>query len=379
MLELWSNVRWSANLLLGSDTSLPVRLTRYRLRGYRCPVRILDGSSSKKISTLCVRLFLPALLITNVGSQLHADTGIRYVPVLSKRSLPCYCPVINGIDPSTVWALFYTLTSMGLGFAVTHVFKLQSWVTPALCFNNTTALPLLLIQSLQSTGILDRLLLSDSDTSSDALLRAKSYFLVNAIIGNSLTFALGPKLLDGEESPEQHESLENKNANGFGKNAHVQGEEQAHDRTQGDHNDRHQPNEETFSEQTSLLPEPVVRRGEEAENAGYQKGKKQWNKLPPWVRSLLGFGYSFLNAPLTGAVIGAILGLAPPLHRAFFNEPQQGGIFSAWLTDSVKNIRELFAALQVVVVGVKLSSSLRKIKRASKSRSKLLKATYQIF
>lgn len=49
---------------------------------------ILDGTSSKKISTLCVRLFLPALLITNVGSQLHADTGVRYVPILSKLLHP---------------------------------------------------------------------------------------------------------------------------------------------------------------------------------------------------------------------------------------------------------------------------------------------------
>ena len=45
---------------------------------------ILRGSTTKQISSLCVRIFLPALLITNVGSQLHADTGIRYVPVLSK-------------------------------------------------------------------------------------------------------------------------------------------------------------------------------------------------------------------------------------------------------------------------------------------------------
>ena len=52
---------------------------------------ILKGDSTKQISTLCVRMFLPALLITNVGSQLHADTGIRYVPILSKSryaSLP---------------------------------------------------------------------------------------------------------------------------------------------------------------------------------------------------------------------------------------------------------------------------------------------------
>ncbi len=45
---------------------------------------LLKGPATKQISRLCVRLFLPALLITNVGSQLHADTGIRYVPILSR-------------------------------------------------------------------------------------------------------------------------------------------------------------------------------------------------------------------------------------------------------------------------------------------------------
>ena len=44
----------------------------------------LKGDSTKQISTLCVRMFLPALLISKVGSQLHADTGIRYIPILSK-------------------------------------------------------------------------------------------------------------------------------------------------------------------------------------------------------------------------------------------------------------------------------------------------------
>lgn len=47
---------------------------------------ILKGNSTKQISTLCVRIFLPCLLITSVGNQLHADTGIRYVPILSKFS-----------------------------------------------------------------------------------------------------------------------------------------------------------------------------------------------------------------------------------------------------------------------------------------------------
>ncbi len=51
---------------------------------------LLKGPATKQISTVCVRMFLPALLITNVGSQLHADTGIRYVPILRRfPQRPC--------------------------------------------------------------------------------------------------------------------------------------------------------------------------------------------------------------------------------------------------------------------------------------------------
>lgn len=43
---------------------------------------LLKGSSAKDISQICVTLFLPALLVTNVGSQLRPETAFRYVPVL---------------------------------------------------------------------------------------------------------------------------------------------------------------------------------------------------------------------------------------------------------------------------------------------------------
>jgi hypothetical protein len=42
-------------------------------------------------------------------------------------------------------------------------------------------------------------------------------------------------------------------------------------------------------------------------------------------------------------------------------------IKSRWLTASVKNIGELFAALQLVVVGAKLSGSLLKMKKGQAS------------
>ena len=263
---------------------------------------------------------------------------------------------------------------MLLGWLVTRFFKLPSWVTPAISFNNTTALPLLLIESLASTGILDQLLASDTDTVDAALMRAQSYFLVNAMIGDTLTFAMGPKLLDGEHAPEkdQDEGDEDRRSPvdnnppesppsplGLGQS---NGQGTAPSSSQNGCQENEVPDE-----QTSLLPS-FVRSGKlAAERYGYDKGGKAWEIFPPWIRSFLNFSYAFLHAPLIGATTGAILGLVPPFHKAFFGEPASGGIFTAWLTDSVKNIGGLFASLQVVVVGAKLSSSLRKMKRGEDS------------
>lgn len=48
---------------------------------------LLSTSAAKEVSKLCVRMFLPALLIYKIGSNLHSDTGVRYVPILSTTPL----------------------------------------------------------------------------------------------------------------------------------------------------------------------------------------------------------------------------------------------------------------------------------------------------
>lgn len=45
---------------------------------------LLSEGTAKDVSKACVRMFLPALLFTNLGSQLHLDTGLRYLPILSQ-------------------------------------------------------------------------------------------------------------------------------------------------------------------------------------------------------------------------------------------------------------------------------------------------------
>lgn len=252
---------------------------------------------------------------------------------------------------------------MLVGSVATRTFKFPSWLTPALCFNNTTALPLLLIQSLDSTGLLDKLLLSDIDTVPNAVIRAKSYFLVCAIVGNSLTFALGPRLLEEDGLSNHDDGRDKRDAEADG-SVH---EDETPDVEQGNEHVAANDNHSVSDEQTSLLPDPIVRQGEVASRTVYREGKKRWNRLPPLLQTFLDYCYSFLNAPFIGALLGGTIGLVPPLHRAFFNKSHEGGIFKAWLTDSLANVGGLFASLQVVVVGVKLSSSLRKMKRGEES------------
>jgi len=82
---------------------------------------------------------------------------------------------------------------------------------------------------------------------------------------------------------------------------------------------------------------------------------------------------------LIGALIGGVVRLTPPLHKVFFNELDKGGIFKAWLTTSVKNVRDLFAALQLVICGAKLSGSLLKMKKGEASGQVKVIPTLSIF
>ncbi|KAH7065893.1 auxin efflux carrier [Paraphoma chrysanthemicola] len=296
---------------------------------------LLSVSAAKEVSKLCVRMFLPALLIYKIGSNLHQETGVRYIPVI-------------------IWSISYTLLSVLLGRVLTHIFKLPSWVTPAIAFNNTTSLPLLLIESLKQTQVLDVILVG-GDTAADALDRAESYFLINAMISNSLTFALGPRLLKpgDEDAPDDKEEEANEND-----------EEQDGD---NGNNDIERGPDGLINEHTSLLPQRVTRPTNRASKKGYLKTRNWFNGLGPKTQEVVEVAWQFANAPLLGAIVGAIIGLTPALHRLFFNNSNEGGYLNAWLTTAIKNIGELFASTQIIVVGVKLSQSMLHMKRGEDS------------
>ncbi|KAF2401248.1 hypothetical protein EJ06DRAFT_529380 [Trichodelitschia bisporula] len=277
---------------------------------------LIDERSATEIGKTCVKLFLPALMATNLGGELHLSTVMRYVPIF-------------------IWAIAYNLISLALGVVSTRIFDLPEWVTPAITFNNTTSLPLLLVQALEATGILKGLLMSADDTTSAAVERAKSYFLVSSMVSNVLTFAIGPRLLsEYSEHPGDKPNDEEFEGTDAGDGSSIGSDVDP-------------------DENTSLLPDPVVRSGKRTA----RKGRDYFAALPPWMQTTLSVAYSFCNAPLLGAAVGTLIGLVPALHRAFFAETFDGGIFNAWLTKGVQNVGDLFASLQAVAVGVKLAAA----------------------
>lgn len=244
-------------------------------------------------------------------------------------------------------------------------------------FNNTASYPLLLIGALQQTGILSSLIVSDESTD-DAIERAKSYFLVFSTVSSCLTFAVGPRLIDTEHAPDDGSDSE-------------EGSQHDNDRGLPEHSD--EANEETgllngdriavpdfhnpFSQDRSFFPS--IRRPSVVVNGTTGKShdrrasflpRKRWVRLGSRTKWWLLFGSDFFNAPLVGAIIGAVIGLSPPLHRAFFNDTQHGGIFTAWLTASLKNIGTLFVPLPVVIAGTSLYTAYRDTKEKGQGQSK---------
>lgn len=354
------------SFLAAIQASLSVLLVIF-YGGVAAHLNLLNSASTKAISKICVRMFLPALLIVDIGSQLHAGSADRYLIIF-------------------VWAIICHFVSFVIGIAAHFWLGMPDWTTVALMFNNTTSYPLLLIAALDETGILRALVVDDESTTA-MVARAKSYFLVFATVSSCLTFAVGPRLIDTEHAPEVHEPKEGEDEE-EGEDDHANGQQ---DRDQGDGN---------ADERTGLLQAPTgyvasgvsfaentffpsVRRssfgGPNQPRASARRSsvsvplnrrasivpKKHWYRLGPRAKWWLLFISDFFNAPLLGAIIGCVIGLVPVLHRAFFSDTYEGGIFTAWLTASLKSIGGLFVPLPVVVAGVSLYTAMKEARKAS--------------
>lgn len=56
-------------------------------------LKLIREASINDMGALGVKLFLPALLIINLGKQLHIGSAMNYVPVLGRRCYPHRKPI----------------------------------------------------------------------------------------------------------------------------------------------------------------------------------------------------------------------------------------------------------------------------------------------
>lgn len=319
---------------------------------------LLNSSNGKAISKICVKMFLPALLLVQIGSELHPGSAHRYLIIL-------------------LWAFICHFISFLIGIFAHLVFGMPDWVTAAIMFNNTTSYPLLLIQSLDETGILSNLIVGDDNTRA-MIGRAKSYFLVFATVSSCLTFAVGPRLMDSEHAiePDDDKTLE---------------EEDEHDGFDGRDVEGGESNWPPTERTGLLVPDSRPRQRHESvvsitffpskpkfttvKRRPFYIPHPHWADLSPRTQWWLLFFYDFLNAPLLGAVLGVIIGMTPPLYRAFFASTYGGGIFTAWLTESWKNIGGLFVPLPLIVAGISLYSSYQESKQGDGAKLAVPRAT----
>lgn len=257
----------------------------------------INEEGESQISQLCVTVFLPALLFTQIG------------PHATPHNLLDYGIIV-------IFSIFAMLVSYLVGVSSRRAFKSPRWTVAAFIFNNATSLPLLLLDSLEKTGTIGIIIGKDGGSVADAVARGRTYLLIAALVGNMGRFAFGPDIM----GPKQN------NDSDF----------------PGDLSATFHPvpseSETTPLLSTARIHSTASRAWPTVKNAA----KKTW----AWIKDAL-------NPPLIAAIIAMIFGLISPLHHAFF---KKGEPLNASVIQSIDYLGKLYTALQMFVLGSKLRS-----------------------
>jgi auxin efflux carrier family protein len=188
-----SGSSFTATFFGALEGSISVLLTL--LAGYLAARKgMIDRASVHHVSNLCSMLFLPMLIIVEMGPELTVEQ-LRRLWILP------------------VWGFVSTLLAHLVGWVGCKLFKTRSWVIVACGRPNSSALPLLLLKALSQTGVLQQF--SNGDEDSDKLLtRAQSLILLNVVVQQTLTFQIAPWLIKKDAKAEgkrldEDEDIEN--------------------------------------------------------------------------------------------------------------------------------------------------------------------------
>ncbi|RPD78075.1 hypothetical protein L226DRAFT_550966 [Lentinus tigrinus ALCF2SS1-7] len=305
----------------GSISVLLTLLAGYVMarRGY------LNHQTVRNVSKLCTTLFLPCLIIEEMGPELTAR----------KLSIVWIIPL---------WGLVSTLFAHAIGYLGKRVMKLPYWTVVACGRPNSNALPLLLLQSLEHTGVLDTLS-QDGESVSKTLDRAKSLILLNAIVQQTFTFQLAPTIMardDGQKHDDDPESQDRLRPGPGRLTSVVQDSERVGLLHDNDY-DGSEGSDETRAGE-SAYPRAVDDIAD--------KPDIHWPERIKFLEKPLKKACNSISPVLLGAIIALIIGITPPLHQAVLDE--DGALYSS-ITQSIVNLGELFVVLQTFTVGAELA------------------------
>ncbi|KDQ57276.1 hypothetical protein JAAARDRAFT_35913 [Jaapia argillacea MUCL 33604] len=308
--------------------SLSVLITT--LAGYLAArYEFLDRPTVKRVSNISSLLFLPCLIVVQMGPYLTAqELGTVWI-------MP-------------VWGLLSSVIAHLLGWLGKATLRLEWWTVVASGRANANALPLLLLQSLENSGVLSTLR-KPGESMTETLDRAKSIVLLNSVIQQVITFSLGSSLLRRDL---QNAKIENCDPEGDRLNPGsraarfpaIQDTEHVGLLRDYDHDESEDDDFRIPFNQLDNTPDLDV-----------------WSRLPvsPRVRrvfyksrKLVKKGFSWLNPPVAGACVALFLGMIPALHHAFLSKD---GFFYDSLTQAVKNLGGLFVSLQMFILGADLA------------------------
>ncbi|KAG9074766.1 hypothetical protein FS749_013649, partial [Ceratobasidium sp. UAMH 11750] len=125
----------------------------------------VNDDGEKQISHLCITVFLPALLFTQIGPHATASNLTDYGIII-------------------ILSVFAMVVSYLVGVLTHRILKGPRWTTAAFIFHNATSLPLLLINSLEKTGTIRVLIGEHGGSVSDAIARGRTYLLIGALVSN---------------------------------------------------------------------------------------------------------------------------------------------------------------------------------------------------
>jgi hypothetical protein len=105
----------------------------------------------------------------------ESDEGLTYLAALSANnsSLPGLASRLI-----VVWGVVSTSIAFLLSLAFEKIFRIPQWAKLGVCFPNALSLPLLLLNSLKESSIIEQLVWGPDDTVTNAVRRGRTYILV---------------------------------------------------------------------------------------------------------------------------------------------------------------------------------------------------------